>query len=274
MGFFHIKCISRTDELVEVELHSELNIPELNTHILWKKLDELRSMGVFPLSFKILRFDITNSTLYQASMFIASNYEHVRSIYRGIKSRLNEQPIRFVIPEDVDENYIRAFVNQLSALSSVGVVEHVRYIPEERILEVGRVINPNFFTGGWLEIYLTDAIGRLYPFREYLLLKNFKFQLRNAISEADTVLFTERGNFLFEAKTFLRKDGMDMLCYKLKRIANILLIPKNRIFIVVPSEKDIESDELTQTCKGIELLTLNNIEQKLARKFVELTFSN
>ena len=281
---FYIREVKKRNGVIEVHLEDlySLNIPELREEVLWDVLRKLRGIGVVPISFQILRFDIRNTTLYNVAKFMASNYERIRPIYKAIKSSLNSRPVVAEIPGDVDVSLAESFVNRLIQLSSAGILNGVEFYKESRIIRIESMPDSYFLTGGWLELALADAITSLCPFREFVLMKNLKFRFKNVNNEADILLLSDRGNFLFETKTTLRVSDLESLCYKLLRIGNILRIAPERIFLVVPSMEDLidegkqmdaSEDGEISGCPGINIMTLDNIKGILTKRFYDILIS-
>ncbi len=279
---FYVKEVKRENGVVEVHLEDlySLNVPELREEVLWDALRRLYGMGVVPISFQILSFDIRNTTLYNVAKFMASNYDRIRPIYKALKSSFNNRPIVAEVPGDVDDDAaVSSFVSKLVQLSSAGILNGVHYDRENGIIKVETMPDSYFLTGGWLELALADAITSLCPFREFVLMKNLKFRFKNVNNEADILLLSDRGNFLFETKTTLHMSDLESLCYKLLRIGNILRIPPERIFLVIPSTEDLlgKEDEQNEAlegkleeCPGIDILTLKSLKSVLTRRFYDL----
>ncbi len=278
---FYVREVKKENGVVEVHLEdlNSLNVPELRENVLWSALLRLYEMGVVPLSFQILSFDIRNTTLYNVARFMASNYEHIRPVYRALKSSFNSRPIVAEVPPDVDDSAVESFVNKLVQLSSTGILSGVHYYPDSRIIRVESMPDSYFMTGGWLEVALADTVAGLCPFREFVLMKNLKFRFKNVINETDVILLSERGNFLFETKTAIHRDELESICYKLIRRGNILGIPPGRIFLVIPSAKDLigdgseEPDGRGGDCPGIDVLTLGTLRSVLTRRFYDILVS-
>jgi len=266
MRAFYIKDVKSKDGIIDVRLEDmgSLNAPELMEDVLWVALFRLSEMGVIPVSFRILSFNIRNTPLYNVAKFMASKYERIRPLYKALKSSLNEKPILVQIPSDeLDTSVIKPFINNLRQLSAVGILRDVHYDESQGTIGVEGMSDSYFLTGGWLELALADTITSLCPFRKFVLVKNLRFRFKNVNNEADIVLLSERGNFLFETKTTLHLARLESTCYRLVRIGNILDIPSGRIFLVVPSEEDFIGGDGYAECPGVDILTLRNLESVL-----------
>ncbi len=279
---FYIREVKKEDGVIKVHLEDlySLNVPELREEVLWDVLRKLHDIGVVPISFQILRFDIRNTTLYNVAKFMASNYERIRPIYKALKSSFNSRPVVAEVPGDVDDSTTESFVNRLIQLSSIGILNGVHYYRDSRTIRIEGMPDSYFLTGGWLELALSDAITSLCPFREFVLMKNLKFRFKNVTSEADILLLSDRGNFLFETKTTLRMQDLESLCYKMLRIGNILRIPPDRIFLVIPSTEDLLDERGEQGnsveiegCPGIDILTLSTLKSSISRRFYDILIS-
>ena len=282
---FYVKEVKRENGVVEVHLEDlySLNVPELREEVLWDALRKLYGMGVVPIRFQILSFDIRNTTLYNVAKFMASNYDRIRPVYKALKSSFNSRPIVAEIPRDMrGDSIVESFVKKLIQLASAGILDGVHYDRDNGTIKVETMPDSYFLTGGWLELALADAITSLCPFREFVLMKNLKFRFKNVNNEADILLLSDRGNFLFETKTTLHMSDLESMCYKLLRIGNILRIPPERIFLVVPSMEDLlgerkqqedSSNGKMEECPGIDILTLKSLKSVLTRRFYDILIS-
>jgi len=174
----------------------------------------------------------------------------------------------------------------LRQLISAKLIEKVEYITTEqnKIIKIENILAPNFFTGEWIEIALVHDIKTICPFKNYTILKNFIFSFKGIQNESDILLVTEKGHFLFEIKTDINRLD-ENIYYKLLRIANLLGIKNNRVFLVIVDLEISDNNEhltepenkeenilrnLIQKFEGINVCSIKETKNLLKREFYKM----
>ncbi|WP_456342574.1 hypothetical protein [Thermovibrio sp.] len=177
-----------------------------------------------------------SSTWDKLALFMGKHFRHIKLVYKHIKKTLSSGEFFTVSLKGLPQETISYITNWCTELHQLALLEEYKYSKSPYFLLRARINRTpeviNFFTGGWLELFVIEVVKRTLRekgFSPYMI-RNVKVEYPNGDEgEFDLFLNLKSNLFWFESKAGEYQSHIS----KYSKIAKMFSLPKERSFIIL-----------------------------------------
>lgn len=210
-------------------------------------INSLKSRGLKIKSFAVV--EENPSTLNKLALLMGKHYQYIRPVYKQIKKTLSSGEPFSISLKGLPQEQIAYITNWCTELHRLALLQDYKYyrspyfVLRAKVNRTPEIIN--FFTGGWLEIFVRETISQILRSKEVFpyLIRNVKVEYPNGDGgEFDLFLNLKSNLFWFESKAGEYQSHIS----KYSKIAKMFSLPKERSFLILAEitpdkAKDLEN---------------------------------